>query len=146
MKPKRSRLAVAFDEFTRGMKILDRRRFCDCELAGWWVYVESAQHHIRELLTDLQMIDVASAGHDQLIEDRRSVARQAYLGVLAVAQLLRHEQGMALTNPARLARGQAICERMLDALAPYVTVVERETRKLVTAGIDCLEIARSDAN
>ena len=115
------------------MKLLDRRRFCDCELAGWWIHVEYAQLRIRDLLADLENRDLWNA-------------RQAFFGVLAVAQILRHEVAMAMTSPARLARGKAICDRMLDALAPYVTVVEHEARKLVGAGIDGLEIASSDAN
>ena len=131
MEPSRPRITIMFEQLERELERLDRRRACDCELLA----VDDVRHHGDAALFELETLERAGLEYAAMTDVQCVLVREAYLSVLAVAELLQRELGMARTDPAGLVRGRDACTRMLDALAPYVGDGERGARLLVLAGL-----------
>ena len=136
---KKKTISRAYDRFIRDMARLDQQRLCDCEVPGLGFFVGDAVHHLCTVLGGLEELECdrqePHSMNERMTEVLVALTREAYLSVLAIGQALRQEQGMTYTAPDALVAGKHAIDRMLDALAPYVSTAETNLRRIVIDGV-----------
>ncbi len=120
---------------------LGRARICECDLPGLTFFVGDAVHHLCAVLADLEELEhtdrlTPHAAYTLMTDVQVALAREAYLSVLSIAQLVRLERGMTTSAPDALAVGKLVVAQMLDALAPYVCRAETELRRMIVDGAE----------
>jgi hypothetical protein len=99
----------------------------DIDFAAWCRHVRSVD---LALTTFCDAIDDPKPGDPPL--DR--LARHAFMAVLALAQLLAGAYSDHARTSSTLALTQLAVDHLLDALEPYVTSQDRDTRRILLDG------------
>lgn len=111
-----------------------RTRTCERERSGLRFAAADVRHHVCAAINALEMLDCGVTGmpsYEQLDDAARVYAREAFLSVLTLGQLLRRADEDTLAPTAAIAITQLALDRMLDELSPHVTSADDALRQIL---------------
>jgi hypothetical protein len=129
-----SSLCTAFDHLLEQMAALERAWTSDLERSGLRHTVGDVIHHVCAALADLDEVwrpdAPPSSIYDEIDSELRVLAREAYLTVLALGQLLSRDDEPCRADPTTVACARAAVLDMLDELAPFVSRADDSLRRV----------------
>jgi hypothetical protein len=121
----RMTLTEAFQQFTRDLIELEREWTDERELSGLRCILGDARHHLCHAFVVLE----GGPPYEDLDDRAQVLAREAYLSVLGVGQLLVRAREDLMATPCGLEQGAHGVHVMLDHLAPYVSRADVALRR-----------------
>jgi len=122
----------AFQQFLRDMIELETAWIDERERSGMRYLLADARHHLCHALVALEDVEPS---YDALEDDARILAREAFLSVMSIGQLLLHGDREPLASPGGLECGRRGVRGMLDHLAPYVSRADAALRRTQLDGV-----------
>jgi hypothetical protein len=133
-------LAGAFDTMVDAMIALDHAWTDERARAEVQDAARDVRHDLAAAIALLAAVPLradrrrAHAAYDELRDEQRDLAREAYLSVLALGQLVQQAWQDSMAPPRALEQATAAVDGMLDALAPFVTRAETGVRRCLLDG------------
>lgn len=126
-----SPISHAFDDLQRELVRLDIAWTNEHEHATLRHTASDIRHHVCAALAWLDPLPPDLARYDRLEGEARVLAHEAYLAVLALAQLLLRAIADKLADEVAIARTQCAVEYMLEVFDPFVSRADDALRRVL---------------